>query len=88
MQKRGKLEIYRDILSIINERGKIKTTPLLRKSNLSSLRFQNYYQDMLKKEIIIEIKTDTERFVKLTEKGKLFLEKYKTIINFIEEFDL
>lgn len=88
MAKRGKLEIYRDILRIVNERVQIKTTPLLRKSNLSSTNFQEYYKDMLKKEMIREFKTDTEKLVRITERGKLFLEKYNTIINFIEEFDL
>lgn len=88
MSKRGKLEIYRDILSIINERNQIKTTPLLRKSNLSSSRFQEHFKDILKKELAIETNINSEKFVKLTDKGKLFLEKYKTIINFIEEFDL
>lgn len=88
MAKRGKLEIYRDILRIVNERVQIKTTPLLRKSNLSSTNFQEYYKDMLKKEMILEFKTDTEKLVRITERGKLFLEKYNTIINFIEEFDL
>lgn len=88
MKKRERLEIYKDILQILRESGKIKTTPLLRKSKLSSTRFQEYYQDMLKKAMIVEIKTDTKKFIKLTERGNLFLEKYRTIVNFIEEFDL
>jgi len=88
MVKRGKLEIYKDILQIIQSHSKIKTTPLLRKSNLSSVRFQEYYQEMIKKKMVLETKTDEGRFVHLGENGKLFLEKYKTIVNFIEEFDL
>jgi len=88
MTKRGKLEIYRDILQIIRDNEKIKTTPLLRKANLSSSRFQEYYPELIKKQMISEITTKKNKFVQITDKGILFLEKYKTIVNFIEEFDL
>jgi len=35
-----------------------------------------------------EINHKDGRFIALTEKGFKFLEKYKTIINFIDEFEL
>jgi len=89
MTKRGKLEIMKDILGIISEnKNSIKPTPLLRKSSLSSKRFKEYYSALLEKKLIIEITSKQEKRVTLTEKGYKFLEKYKTIINFIEEFDL
>ena len=90
MVKRGKLEIMKDILRIIQEnRNSIKPTPLLRKSKLSSLRFKEYYMELMEKDLVKEI-TDTggDKFIILTEKGFKFLEKYKTIINFIDEFEL
>lgn len=90
MVKRGKLEIMRDILRIIQEnRNSIKPTPLLRKSKLSSLRFKEYYMELMEKDLVKEI-TDTggDKFIILTEKGFKFLEKYKIIINFIDEFEL
>jgi len=87
--KRSKLEIIRDILQIVQENhNEIKPTPLLRKSNLSSSRFQEYFQDLLKKEFIQEKENKGNKIITLTGKGFKYLEKYKTIIGFIEEFEL
>ena len=89
MVKRAKLEIIKDILTIIKDnRGKIKPTPLLRKSNLSSSRFKEYFNDLTKRKMIIELSTDSGKKISITENGMKFLEKYKTIVNFIEEFEL
>ena len=90
MAKRAKLEIMRDILKIIQEnRNSIKPTPLLRKSNLSSKGFKEYYFELLKRELIKEITNSKgEKYLTLTGKGFKFLEKYKSIITFIEEFEL
>jgi predicted transcriptional regulator len=90
MIKRGKLEIMKDILRLIQEnKNSIKPTPLLRKSGLSSVRFKEYYSDLLERELIRETTGEKgERQITLTEKGFKFIERYKTIINFIEEFDL
>jgi len=90
MAKRGKLEIMRDILIIIHSnKNLIKPTPLLRKSNMSSIRFKEYYSILLERRLIQEI-TDKkgDKYVVLTEKGFRFLEKYRTITAFIEEFEL
>ncbi|MCX6741921.1 MAG: winged helix-turn-helix transcriptional regulator [Candidatus Pacearchaeota archaeon] len=87
--KRGKLEIMRDILKIIREnKNLIKTTPLLRKSNLSSLRFQEYFSELKEKGFIRETEDKTGRSVSLTDKGFRFLERYQAIISFIDEFEL
>jgi len=90
MKKRGKLEIIRDILSVIKEDSNlIKPTPLLRKSNISSMRFKEYFSELLEKKFIRESTNKRgEKFISLTDKGFKFLERYKTIISFIEEFEL
>jgi len=89
MAKRGKLEVMRDMLMIIKDnRNMIKTTPLLRKSGLSSASFREYYADLLEGKFIKEITEKQDRFIILTEKGFKFLERYKAIIDFIEEFEL
>lgn len=90
MVKRGKLEIIKDILNIIRESyNSIKLTPLLRKSNISSARFKEYLSELIEKKFIKEvINQNEEKFVSLTDKGFKFLEKYKTIIDFIDEFEL
>ena len=90
MVRRGKIEIIRDILKIIQENhNSVKFTPLLRKTNVSSSRFREYYNELLEKGFIQEI-TDRRgnKFISLTEKGTRFLEKYAAIINFISEFEL
>ena len=89
MKKRGKLEIVRDILDTISKNSNsIKTTPLLRKSNISSNRFKEYYSDLLNKGFVKEFEKQGDRFVSLGDKGFRFLEKYKTIRDFIDEFEL
>jgi len=89
MVKRAKLEIIKDILKIIQEnRNSIKLTPLLRKSKLSSAGFKEYYTELIQRNLVKEIGSGRERKVSLTERGMKFLEKYRTIIDFIDEFEL
>ncbi len=89
MAKRGKLEIIKDILNIINKNhNSIKITPLLRQSNISSSRFKEYFLELIKKNLIKENINKKNKFISLTEKGNKFLQSYKTIIDFIEEFKL
>jgi len=90
MAKRGKLEIIRDILEIIRQnKSQIRPTPLLRKSGMSFVRFKEYYKELLDRELIKEINSfEQTRRIVLTEKGFKFLEKYKTIVDFIDEFEL
>ncbi len=89
MAKRGRLEIIKDILSIIqSNQNSIKITPLIRKSNLSSSNFYEYHSELLEKNFIKEATRSNNKFISLTDKGLKFLEKYKTIIRFIDEFEL
>jgi predicted transcriptional regulator len=90
MKKRGRLEIIKDILRVIQEnKNSIKQTPLLRKSNISTLKFKEYSKELIEKEFIKETKNSSgEKTISLTQRGFDFLEKYKTIVNFIEEFEL
>ncbi len=88
MGKRGKLEIMKDTLSILHENhGSMKITPLIRKSNMSSARFKEYYSELLRKGLIKEINNEG-KLISITDKGRRFLEKYQTIISFIDEFEL
>lgn len=89
-KKRERLEVIYDILSIIRKNNNsIKPTPLLRYSNLSSSRFSEYYNDLLSKGMVREVSDNKgKKFISLTDKGFMFLEKYKFILGFIEEFNL
>ena len=87
MAKRSRLEIIKDILLILqNNRNAMRPTPLLRRYNLSTTRFKEYFIEMKKKGFVEVSKEDG--MVILTETGMRFLEKYKTIVDFIDEFGL
>jgi predicted transcriptional regulator len=87
MAKRNKLEIIRDILKLIQDNHNIKPTPLLRSSGISSSRFKEYYLELIEKQLI-KTTLGKNKYVSLTENGQKYLEKYQTIINFIDEFEL
>jgi predicted transcriptional regulator len=90
LKKRDRLDIIFDILKIIGDHhNSIKPTPLLRKSNLSSSGFADYYRELLAKDFIKEIiDRDGRKYITLTDKGFKFIEKYKLISGFIQEFEL
>jgi len=89
-KKRDKLEVIFDILRIISlNHNSIKPTPLQRSSNLSSTSFSDYYNELITKKLIKEIIDDKNRkYITLTDKGFKYLEKYKVISGFIDEFEL
>ncbi len=89
-KKRDKLEVIYDMLRIIKDKhNSIKPTPLLRFSNLSTQRFQEYIKELLEKELVLEIKDKkNKRFYSLSEKGFKYLERYSTIKEFIFDFGL
>ncbi len=87
--KRERLEILRDTLKIIQQnKNAIKPTTLLRKSKMSSSRFKDYYNDLIAQGFIKEIFHNGEKFISLCDKGYRFIDRYKSILEFIEEFDL
>lgn len=89
-KKRDKLGVVFDILSTINaSHNSIKPTPLLRRSNLSSSSFSEYYNELIAKGFIKEISDNKGRkYITLTDKGFNYIQKYKLITGFIEEFEL
>jgi predicted transcriptional regulator len=89
-RKRDRLGVIFDILAAVRSSGNsIRHTPLLRKSNISPVRFSEYYSELLSKGFIKEM-TDRKgrRLVTLTDKGFNYLDKYQTILRFISEFEL
>jgi predicted transcriptional regulator len=89
-RKRDRLEVIYTILKIIQDRGNsIKPTPLLRYSNLSSQSFSEYYAELSEKGFVKELFDKKGRkYITLSDKGFSYLEKYKYIIGFINEFEL
>lgn len=89
MKKRERLEVINDILKTIKEsKNSISPTPLLRKSNLSTLAFNKYINELLEKKFVRKITNKNKKFYSLTDKGFKYLNKYTTIISFIEDFGL
>ncbi len=89
-KKRDRLEIIYDFLNVVRKHdNSIKPTPLLRFSNLSSQRFKEYLSELEEKGFVkvLENKKGRKK-ITLTDKGFQFLQKYKTIRGFIDEFGL
>lgn len=88
-KKRERLEVIRDILKSIRENRQIKPTRLLYASNLSPQMFKDYINELLKKNFVkLEDDKKGKKFFILTKKGNEFLEEYKIIENFVENFGL
>ena len=87
-KKRERLAVIRDILNSIRQSRSIKPTRLLYASNLSPQMFKDYIDELIFKGFIkVEIKDEKKTF-SLTKKGFEFLEEYKVIEDFVENFGL
>ena len=88
-RKRERLEVIRDILNSIRNNREIKPTRLLYASNLSPQMFKDYVDELLEKDFVsLEITPKGKKFFKLNKRGNAFLEEYKLIENFVENFGL
>ncbi|MFC2134869.1 winged helix-turn-helix domain-containing protein [Bacteroidota bacterium] len=88
-KKRERLEVIYDILSAIrSSNNSIKPTRLLYSSNLSPQMFKDYVLELLEKKFIMENVEKERKTYSLTTKGYNFLEEYKVIVGFIEDFGL
>ncbi len=91
-KKRERLEVIRDIIQTIRNTRQIKPTRLLYASNLSPQMFKEYIDELLAKGFIsievIDKKGKDKKTFSLTAKGQNFLQEYKVIENFVENFGL
>ena len=88
-KKRERLDVIRDILKSIRENRQIKPTRLLYASNLSPQMFKEYINELIGKGFInLDIDKKEKKTFSLTKKGQEFLQEYKVIENFIENFGL
>jgi len=88
-KKRERLDIIKDILYAIRDNRNIKPTRLLYSSNLSPQMFKDYINELItKKFIALDIDKNEKKTFSLTEKGNNFLEEYRVIERFIENFGL
>lgn len=88
-KKRERLEVIRDMLNIVKDNRKIKPTRLLYGSNLSPQMFKEYIDELVNKKLVkLEVDEKDKKFFSLAKKGNDFLQEYKLIENFIENFGL
>jgi predicted transcriptional regulator len=88
-KKRERLDVIKDILKSVREHRNIKPTRLLYSSNLSPQMFKEYIDELLAKKFIdLNLLEDNKKTFSLTKKGHDFLEQYKVIENFVENFGL
>ena len=87
-KKRERLDIIRDILLATRDNRKIKPTRLLYASNLSPQMFKDYINELLEKKFIMFEEEKGKKTISLTDKGRNFLNEYRVIENFIENFGL
>jgi len=88
-KKRERLEVIKDILKSIQANRQIKPTRLLYASNLSPQMFKDYVNELVSKGFMkLEISEKDKKTFALTKKGYNFLEEYRVIENFVENFGL
>jgi len=88
-KKRERLNVIKDILKVIQENRKVKPTRLLYSSNLSPQMFKDYINELIKKKFIrLESDEKERKTFSLTKKGQEFLQEYRVIENFVENFGL
>ena len=72
----------------MDNQNNIKPTRLLYASNLSPQMFKDYIKELIDKEFIYENSEKNKKSYSLTTKGFEFLDKYKIILDFIDNFGL
>ncbi len=88
-KKRERLGVIKDILRAIMKNRQIKPTRLLYASNLSPQMFKEYINELISKQFIkLDIDKKEKKTFSLTPKGQEFLQEYKMIEDFIENFGL
>lgn len=89
VRKRERLEVIKDILKSIKDNRNIKPTRLLYASNLSPQMFKDYINELISKKFIsLDIDKKDKKTFSLTKKGQEFLQEYRVIENFVDNFGL
>jgi len=87
--RRSKIEIINDMLSSIQAKGgKIKPTHLMYKANLSHKLMNSYLDDLIKKEMVKEVKQERYAYLILTDKGLDFINQFRKMREFQDTFGL
>ena len=86
-ERRSQLQIYADILRLVQKRGGlVKPTHILYGANLSHARLTKHLKWLTTEGFIAEDRSSGHKLYKLTAKGKSFLNEFKKIEDFSSAF--
>jgi predicted transcriptional regulator len=86
LPRRDKLKIYGDLLFILyseSKKEKVVLTHVQLKSNVPFDRLKTYIAELKELDLIQD-----ENSLKLTDKGKLYLSEYETVLDFMKRMGL
>ena len=84
--RRDKMKIYGDLLLILDSESateKIVITKVQSRINVPFIRLKKYIADLIELDLIEE-----ETSLKLTEKGKQYLEEYQNVLDFMKRMGM
>jgi predicted transcriptional regulator len=87
-EKRERLDVIKDMLLTVVKHKKIGPTRLIQLSNLSPAMFKEYINHLLSAGLLIESFEKKKKFYVISDKGCIFLERYKTFKHFVDELGL
>jgi predicted transcriptional regulator len=86
IQRRDKMKIYGDLLLVLHaeaSKEKRAITKIITKSNIPFTRLKKYIADLNELGLI-----EDETSLKLTEKGKMYLDQYETVLAFMKSMGM
>ncbi len=88
-KKRERLEVIYDMLASIRDSGgALGPTHLLRRSNLSPQMFRDYTDELVEKGLVLLDDDGKRKTYAITDKGYEYLNRYRLILDFIDNFGL
>ena len=88
-KKRSSIDIIADMLGTISSnRGEIKPTHLMYKSNLSHVQMTSYLEDLVRKGFVGKKKKESSEYIIITDRGAAFLNKLREMKEFEKTFGL
>jgi predicted transcriptional regulator len=89
-KKRDKLQIIKDILETIRDKGnKVKPTHIMYKANLSHQMLTEYTNDLISKQMIeLIVDKKGKKTFGLKEKGYSYLNDFKMIRGFVDSYGI
>ncbi len=87
-KKRERTDIILDMLSVIQEKGRVKPTHLMYKANLSHTQMKSYLEELAGKGLVAKETEKGRDYIAMTDEGYKFLAKLKEMKEFEEAFGL